>query len=235
MKRTGTMTLIVGLNLGYYVLLGADTRVVCRYADGSIQNEDNAEKIQRTGLGLITGAGLMSLVESAETLLAGEDIAHVDRLVEILEQERTRVLSQPLADDADNRRGIEHTNWMFSYRAAQNANKPQLAMTGRFGPNNWVAAILNQAWLLTPAGTTPEQAQVWMTFANENLRALERPEDFDANLAYHRQVVGRLMKMVADVNQSVAGTFRLGVDAVPNRVGISDTVYRWDGYAIHAG
>jgi len=212
------------MNFGEYALIAADTRVVCRYEDGVVENDDNADKIWKIRLGLIAGAGFAPLVESAEHLLADREIANVEELVQILGEERARILREPLANDPDVRQGIEYTEWMFSYLAAQNADKPQLAMTASFLPNSWGAVALNRACLLTPAGTTPEQLEEWLAFANDNLRPLERPEDLQANVGHHRQVVGRLMKMVADVNNSVAETFRVGVHAPPNRTGISEVL-----------
>ncbi len=52
------MTLIVGMNFGHYVLLGADTRA-CSYPNGEFEFQDDYEKIRRVGTGLMTGAGLM--------------------------------------------------------------------------------------------------------------------------------------------------------------------------------
>ena len=55
------------------------------------------------------------------------DIAHIDQLTEMVEQERARALDGE--QEPDVREGIEHTQWMFTYLAAQNENKPQLAIT----------------------------------------------------------------------------------------------------------
>ena len=45
------MTLIVGMNLGSYALIGADTRV-SSYEDGEHHFTDDAAKIRRIGLGI---------------------------------------------------------------------------------------------------------------------------------------------------------------------------------------
>jgi hypothetical protein len=220
------VTLIVGLNLGDYALLGADTRVTCRHQNGDQYFEDDADKIYRFSLGVIAGAGLQSLVESAKDLVDGAAIAHIDHLAEIIEQERTRVLDG--IAESDVREGIAHTQWMFTYLAAQNANRPQLATTGGGANQHWTAVPLNRAWLLSPAGTTPEQLQEWADFLQENMRPVQEGEDLNANMAHHREVIGRLMRMVSQVNEGVSATFRVGIHAVPNRVGISN-LYRHDG------
>jgi hypothetical protein len=220
------VTLIVGFNLGDYALLGADTRVTCRYKNGDQYFEDDADKIYRFRLGLIAGAGLQSLVQSARDLVDGAEITHIDQLAEIIEQERNRVLNDTAEEDV--REGIVHTHWMFTYLAAQNANRPQLAMTGGGANQHWTPVPPNGAWLLSPAGTTPKQLQEWAAFLHENIRLLHDGDDLNANMAHHREVIGRLMKTVSQVNEGVSETFRVGIHAVPNRVGISN-LYRHDG------
>jgi hypothetical protein len=63
------MTLIIGMNLGHYVFLGADTRA-CSYTNGEFEFEDDYRKIRRVGTGLMAGAGLMELVDSVTAQLA---------------------------------------------------------------------------------------------------------------------------------------------------------------------
>jgi len=223
------MTLIVGLNLGDYALLGADTRVVCKYPDGTVENDDEAIKIYRFGLGVIAGAGLESLVKSAIALTNGVDIAHVDQLLDIVEQERKRVLDAEA--DADVKSGIEHTGWMFTYLAAKNGDRPQLATTAPLAPTRWEPVPLNHTWLLAPAGATVEQIREWLAFLEANLKPLDHSENMQSNINHHRDVVGQLMRTVSQVNSSVAATFRIGVHSSPNRVGISP-VYCHDGNAL---
>jgi len=220
------VTLIVGLNLGDYALLGADTRVTCRHQNGAQYFEDDADKIYRFSLGLIAGAGLQSLVESAKDLVDEAAIAHIDQLAQIIEQERTRVLDG--IAEREVREGIAHTQWMFTYLAAQNANRPQLAMTGGRASQHWTALPVDRAWLLSPAGTTAEQLQGWADFLHENMRPLQEGDDLNDNMAHHREVIGRLMRTVSQVNEGVSDTFRVGIHALPNRVGISN-LYRHDG------
>jgi hypothetical protein len=213
------MTLIVGLNLGDYALLGADTRVVCKYPDGSTENDDEAAKICKFSLGIIAGAGLESLVQSAVALTTGADITHVDQLLDIIEQERKRALdAEP---DADVKIGIEHTGWMFTYLAAQNGDKPQLAATTQLMNPRWEAIPLNESWLLPPAGATVDQIREWLAFLKANLKPMDNSQDIESNVNYHRDVVGQLMRKVSEVNPTVAASFQIAVHSAPNRVGIS--------------
>lgn len=51
------MTIAIGLNLGSYAILAADTRTTY-YLDGRpFLYDDSTPKVQRTTIGLITGAG----------------------------------------------------------------------------------------------------------------------------------------------------------------------------------
>jgi hypothetical protein len=56
------MTLIVGFNLGSYALVGADIRVSW-YPNDQLCFRDDERKIRCIEMGLITGAGLVELLD----------------------------------------------------------------------------------------------------------------------------------------------------------------------------
>src|SRR2546425_142122 len=57
-QRATTMTLIVGMNLGDYALLGADKRVVCKHPDGRVEYDDEAAKICKFDFGSVCWRGI---------------------------------------------------------------------------------------------------------------------------------------------------------------------------------
>lgn len=81
------MTLIVGFNMVAYALLVADTRLTFIRPDGSTYYHDDCEKIQRTGMGIITGAGFGNLLDAVKDRLADEEIIRTERVAEIINEE----------------------------------------------------------------------------------------------------------------------------------------------------
>lgn len=75
------MTLLAGINLGSYVVMGADTRVSWYPPDGTFRFHDEGEKIQKTNIGLITGAGLINILDDVKKQLSEhDDITHTKQL-----------------------------------------------------------------------------------------------------------------------------------------------------------
>jgi hypothetical protein len=82
------MTIAIGINLGRYVILAADTRTTYYPPFGKPLFRDDSEKIQKTGIGLITGAGLISLLDPVKTRLANESITNTNYIILFVREER---------------------------------------------------------------------------------------------------------------------------------------------------
>jgi hypothetical protein len=117
------MTLIVGLNLGSYVLLGADTRVVS-YPNGQLRFRDDAEKIRFTSAGIITGAGLCDLLDPVKERLANEEIRSTNRIIEIIREKREGLEGWHWLEDDRIREALNKTAWMLTYVNLDNPVNP---------------------------------------------------------------------------------------------------------------
>lgn len=117
----------LGVNFGAYVMLAADTRTIFYSWDGIVGNYmDDSVKIQRTTMGLITGAGSKGLLDFVKDRLGREKITHTNQILSIIDEERSRYRSsfwrKPEKD-------IKMTGWVFSYLTAVENGGPAL----RFG------------------------------------------------------------------------------------------------------
>jgi hypothetical protein len=109
------MTLLVGINLGSYVVLGADSRVSW-YDGNKFRFRDEEEKIQRTNLGLVTGAGLKDLLDPVKEHLATDrEINHTNQLEVMMREARDRFKSEEEYSDDRVAEALDTTCWLFSY------------------------------------------------------------------------------------------------------------------------
>lgn len=80
------MTIAIGINLGLYAIFAAVTRTTY-YRLGMPFFNDNSLKIQRTTMGLITGAGFCALLDSVKDKLANEEVTSTERVLGIIDEE----------------------------------------------------------------------------------------------------------------------------------------------------
>lgn len=104
--------MFLGINFGAYVLLAADTRTT--YPNGSVANDDS-EKIQKTTIGLIAGAGSFDLINHlVNNRLQKKEVTDINRIYSIIKEERLR---------CRNKRDVEITKWICSYPTIDNGNR----------------------------------------------------------------------------------------------------------------
>ena len=222
------VTLIAGLNLGSYAIIGADTRL-SYYINEVFGYRDDGEKIRNIAPGIITGAGLASLLDAVKERLDDDELGVIDRIADLVRGEVAFARQQPYAKDPRVAEAIETTAWMFTYVTATDMNdlrtaKLRLALTVPY-ENHWLASVeVNDVWLLLPTGTTEEQFWTWKHQLKNSLRPLTKAEDFPENLQYHVQLIGELMQEVSALNQEVAPTFQVGVHVMASRRLISNVI-----------
>src|SRR5262245_48045794 len=104
------MTMVVGFNLGYYALVLADTRVTYLSRRGPSTFQDGRKKVRLTRMGLVSGAGFTSLLDTVDARLAVEDIYNTNAFVEIADAARE---TEHRRWEGDERMldGIRHTTW----------------------------------------------------------------------------------------------------------------------------
>jgi hypothetical protein len=213
------MTLIVGLHLGGYALIAADTRLSF-YPNGIHMFRDDEEKIRRTTElgGVISGAGWAELLDRVKERLSTERITVIDRIVEITTETVAHAKTLPGASDPMVVEALKTTGWMFTFIGTDNSTEPPSAVLrlGILGANDTgIRAVQPKSWyLFPPTGTTPEQYEEWAAHMRTGLLPPTVPMDVEAfgkNLAHHVGIVGELMQKVAAANPGVARTFQIGV------------------------
>lgn len=215
------MTLIVAFNLGSYALIGADTRVSW-YPNEQLCFRADHRKIRCIEMGLITGAGLVELLDPVKERLDSAEVIHTDTIIEAAKAQRELVLQRPWATHPRVAQSIQQTAWMFTYVTADNLLQPtpesaKLRLAFTVPQQGYMLAQVppNASWLLAPTGTTEEQFGEWTRFCQDNVRPLTTGDDFGQNIGHHAAAIAALMKTVSAVNEGVAQTFQLGLHVFP--------------------
>lgn len=112
------MTIKVGINLGEYAILAADTRVSFISGDYLLSFRDDAEKIQKTKIGLITGAGYVDLLNDVKDYLSINEITHTSEIEEAIRKFRGKYTLECNLNSHINgrsKKSFESTGWIYTY------------------------------------------------------------------------------------------------------------------------
>jgi hypothetical protein len=219
------MTLIVGLHLNHYVLIGADTRI-SYYPNDTFTYRDDEAKIWDIDMGLITGAGLANLLDPVKERLDDDELGFLSNLSQTVKDEVARIRCEPWATKPRVKDAIETTAWMFSFVGVPEPKQPAVMRLGFTVPDqNYEIACVqpNTGYLFPPTGTTVEQYREWTAFVSGRLKPFDDQQDtFGSHLAHHIKLIGEIIETVSDVNEGVSKSFQFGIHVFPRPRGISN-------------
>ena len=221
------MTAIIGMNLGYYVMLAADTRTTY-YPPGSPPFWlDNTEKVCRTQPGIVTGMGYSDFTDAVKVRFAAEEPGHTERMVAIIREERAR-FEQTWPGDERVQHHVRNINcWMASYGTivddGRSPAEPTLRLALIHPQHDYQLALIqrNKALVGYPDGMTPEQAAPMTELINEQLKPMNSWDEFQSNMEYHVALAGSVIKCLAAINDGVSPLFQVGVHTLRHGCAIS--------------
>jgi hypothetical protein len=233
------MTLILGMNLGSYVLLAADTRVSWYPPGQPMQYHDEREKIRRTRMGIMTGMGLVNLLDSVKERFDEEDPLHTDRLRQIIVEERD-ALPPGWMQSPRVKQAVEHeTCWMFSYVGADDLDNAtpesvrlRLALSHPHDEYQLRIYPPNSGGMGFPVGVTEDLADEIQQALNDALQPLENFSNFETNLRHHVGVAAFMIRVVAKINDTVSPTFQIGVHRLDAGIAVSE-ICTDGGFSLH--
>lgn len=210
------MTLIVGLHLEKYVLIGADTRV-SYYPDNQFFFRDDEEKIRTTSIGLVTGAGLCDLLDPVNQRFADEAPADTYAMQRVIKEECQNAATRFAGCQDERVQGsLKTTGWMLTYHTNSTQYCPaglRLCVMGtddelerfRLAPSLTVA-------LLPFSEITQEQFDELQQALTTGIRAWRHAaESFEANLTHHIRLIASTIYRASQMSEGVAPTFQIGV------------------------
>jgi len=221
------MSIIVGFNLQTYVILGADTRISF-YPDNHFVYRDDEEKIQTTGLGLITGAGLCDLLDPVKERFAQEKPSDTSLMRQIIREEGRNAAAQ-FAGYPDPRveESIKTTGWMLTYVTGSEQYFPaglRLAvMSNSFKDDTFGLVLPGTSSFLPFAGITEAQHGELKAIVTDGQLRMWKPEKetFEDNLAHHVGLIVKVIVRASKMSEMVSPMFQVGLHSLANEIGIS--------------
>lgn len=223
------MTVIIGMNLGQYVLLAADTRVTYyRGVSETPEWQDDNEKILKTTMGLITGMGLVQLLDPVKNQLSVEDPIHTDRIIEIIKQQRA-IADRRWPTDPRIREALDHvTCWMFSYVTSSDPQHPTPdTVTLRLAiahPHNGYQLSLYGApsgAIGFPHGIEPREAESITKFLNDNIKPMSDWSEFESTVNHNASLAAQIIRYLSEINEGVSPYFQIGVHSLLHGAAVS--------------
>lgn len=116
------MTLIIAMDMGKVGLIASDKAEVMISSNGDISPiHQEAEKIIRTPLGVITGAGRVELLDQVKNFVKAGMVHNTDQVLDAIIQARKQFEIRYL-HDPDVSSALSSTSWFFNYTAILDDN-----------------------------------------------------------------------------------------------------------------
>lgn len=215
------MTIAIGINFGSYILLAADTRTIYYDWTGhTINYDDESVKIQKTSIGLITGAGSKQLLDSVKDVLRKEEVTHTDQILKIIHEERLkyqRLYWKSAAKD------LELTGWIFTYTTVEN-NNPKLRLGIFHSSLNLDKLALyeeNYPAVINPHEATEEAVEEIVDFLKKKIKPFKEFTTLSDSIQYHWCLIARLIQKIQPVFPSISSHCQIGVHTLEGLKGIS--------------
>lgn len=217
------MTIAIGINLGLCAILAADTRTTYNRF-GHVFYDDNSEKVQKTKMGLITGAGFGPLLDGVKNRLAIEEFTNTECMLNIIKHETEKTKSAwrryPQIES-----WIGQTGWIFSYITEQ--SNETILRVGIFHPS------LNKEMYLTYEVGKPEiifpvelATKTVEAIYDSILQLIKVPIDsseIQASIQQNINIIAILIKELQPQCASISKRFQVGIHS-GGQMGISNLI-----------
>jgi len=219
----GHMTIAIGINFGAYILLAADTRTTLYGRNGRIISyTDESVKIQKTSMGLITGAGSTPLLNSVNTRLSKEKITNTDQILRIIFEERQNYQGSCGAVAEQN---IKLTGLIFTYKTVQDSDaKLRLGIIHPSLGNKIGLHEENCPALISPFEATEEDVDSIVDFLKKAIKPFREFTTLSDSIQYHWLVIAKLIQRIQPAFPSISSYCQIGVHALDGLRGISSVL-----------
>ncbi|WP_155950770.1 hypothetical protein [Pseudomonas taiwanensis] len=153
------MTCILVAHLGSEVVVAADKRATRYEADGSLTvHGDDEQKIVRTPAGIVTGCGMVEMLNPVKDHLGTQGFATTDEVLWLIQQARI-TYAKANASNPQLERHLARTGWLFTYPATANGLAVTRAVFFHPSLSTENFAVVGEGRVLClPGGFSDEQA-----------------------------------------------------------------------------
>lgn len=206
------MTCILVAHLGSEVVVAADKRETRYMADGSLTvDNDNAQKIVRTPAGIVTGCGMVEMLNPVKDHLSTQGFATTDEVLDLIQQTR-KTYAKANATNPQLERHLARTSWLFTYSSTTNGQDVTRAVFFHPSLSTETFAVVGEGRVKCfPGGFSHEQAQQveaqLQAVVSSSLRAGPYAQAKQEIIKYMRH----LMSEVAEICVSVSSVCDVAV------------------------
>jgi len=219
------VSICIGMHFGDYVILAADTRTTI--GRPAIFHRDDTPKIVKTGIGLITGAGLAELLDGVKSDFASQPGDHTDDILEKIHSHREAVRRRYCLDLAQSRveRWITETSWLFTYCTLQE-DQPVLRLglvSGSLADAlHLVVPPMAKVLLTSEAGL--QTAECYESALCNSMKSLSDFPHINSHFEYHISFCAEAILLAAKDYETVGPKMTYGVHMVSGQIEISDVL-----------
>ena len=219
------MTICICFHFGEYILFIADTRTV--FGSPTIYHKDDSVKIINTGIGLITGAGLLKLLDNVKSRISSQQISHTDNIMEIInsEREKIRYQYQSNLEKEQIEKWITETSWFFTYCTLQDWQVilPLALVSGSLENELYLTEPPIASIILTSEAGL-QVAKDYELKLNKNLKPLLDFRDFDEHLGYHISLSAKIIQSASKKYNTISSKMIYGFHTIDGKIEISDII-----------
>jgi hypothetical protein len=226
------MTMVVGMNLGFYVLIVADTRMTYYPRDAPRYWKDGRGKVYGTNLGIIAGAGFGPTLDAVRERLAGEDgmeVRHLDDVRRVASEEFDKRVAPPEWPQ-EALRSHQMTGWLLTYLNPMREPGDYLRMAFVPGSSSAPAfvyekgdvAILGSVDLEAVASDMQERL-------SSRLKVQDGADGLNDSLAEHVVLAASAISKGAELSEGISQSFQVGIYTQWAQHGISEIATVEDG------
>jgi hypothetical protein len=215
------MTINIGLNLKKYVLIAADTRITYYNHFFPLLHffKDDENKIKRTKLGLITGAGRVDILHMVEQGLTTLDIKNTEEMLEFI---KATIKTLP---EYIKKKDIEMTGWFLTYQAMEKEN-PVIRCAIIHPTYDYKLYIIpeNKGAVIAPIEANENVAEIINQCINENIKPIDDLSQLNDSIAYNCSWIQGMLETLSKDFKSICSSYSIGVHLVDGKIGISDII-----------
>lgn len=215
------MTIAIGINLGLYAILAADTRTTYHKL-GMPFYDDNSSKVQKTTMGLITGAGFCSVLDSVKSRLETEQIINTDSVLSIIKEESKKT-QQTWQTHPQIHSWMEQTGWIFSYTTLLN-NQPLLRL-GIFHPSiskdEFGIYEVGKPAIIFPVELDREKVEAIYDPILQKIKIPADSSELQSSVERNTAVIAAVINALQPHCPSISRRFQVGIHS-GGQLGISD-------------
>lgn len=186
--------------------------------------DDNSSKIQKTTMGLITGAGFCTLLDGVKRKLAIEQVTDTERVLSIINEETERTLNAWRAHPQIES-WIEQTGWIFSYTTL--LNDQPLLRVGVFHPSfnkeMYVTYEVGDPAIIFPVELDSGITKVIHDLVLQRIKVPTDVAELQSSIEQNSTVIGAVISELQPHCPSISRRFQIGIHS-GGQTGVSDLV-----------